>query len=109
MAPDKFPRRNFDELTPIDPHERIVLETGQEPLTTRVMDLLTPIGKGQRGLSVAAPRTGKTILLQHIAQAVSRNHPEMILMMLLIDERPVEVTGMRRTVKGDVIASSADP
>jgi transcription termination factor Rho len=107
-APDKYPRRDFDALTPIDPHEQIVLETGREPLTTRVMDLLTPIGKGQRGLIVAAPRTGKTILLQHIAQAVTRNHPEMYLMMLLVDERPEEVTEMRRTVKGEVIASSSD-
>jgi transcription termination factor Rho len=107
-APDKYPRRNFDDLTPIDPHEQISLETGAEPLTTRVMDLLTPIGKGQRGLIVAPPRTGKTILLQHIAQAVVRNHPEIHLMMLLIDERPEEVTEMRRTVKGEVIASSSD-
>jgi transcription termination factor Rho len=107
-APDKYSRRNFDDLTPIDPHEMIVLETGQEPLTTRVMDLLTPIGKGQRGLIVAPPRTGKTVLLQHIAEAVSRNHPEMVLIMLLIDERPEEVTDMRRTVRGEVIASSND-
>jgi transcription termination factor Rho len=107
-APEKYARRNFDDLTPVDPHERIVLETGQEPLTTRVMDLLTPIGKGQRGLIVAPPRTGKTILLQHIAQAVARNHPEMHLIMLLVDERPEEVTEMRRTVKGQVIASSYD-
>jgi transcription termination factor Rho len=108
QAPDKYSRRNFDELTPIDPHDQILLETGAEPLTTRVMDLLTPIGKGQRGLIVAPPRTGKTILLQHIAQAVTKNHPEMILIMLLIDERPEEVTDMRRTVKGEVIASSSD-
>src|SRR5438552_17921039 len=107
-APDKYTRRNFDDLTPIDPHEHIVLETGPEPLTTRVMDLLTPIGKGQRGLIVAPPRTGKTILLQHIAQAVARNHPEMHVMMLLVDERPEEVTDMRRTVKGEVVASSSD-
>src|SRR5262245_41143403 len=107
-APDKFARRNFDDLTAIDPHEPIRLETGREPLTTRVMDLLTPIGKGQRGLIVAPPRTGKTILLQHIAQAVSKNHPEMHLIMLLIDERPEEVTEMRRTVRGEVIASSSD-
>ena len=106
--PEKFPRRNFDDLTPIDPHEHIRLETGAEPLTTRVMDLLTPIGKGQRGLIVAPPRTGKTILLQHIAQAVTKNHPEMHLIMLLIDERPEEVTDMRRTVQGEVIASSSD-
>jgi transcription termination factor Rho len=107
-APDKYPRRNFDDLTPIDPHEQILLETGREPLTTRVMDLLTPIGKGQRGLIVAPPRTGKTILLQHIAQAAAKNHPEMYVMMLLVDERPEEVTEMRRTVKGEVIASSSD-
>jgi transcription termination factor Rho len=107
-APDKYAKRNFDDLTPIDPHERIILETGPEPLTTRVMDLLAPIGKGQRGLIVAPPRTGKTVLLQHIAQAVTRNHPEMHLMMLLVDERPEEVTDMRRTIKGEVIASSSD-
>jgi transcription termination factor Rho len=106
--PDAFPRRNFDDLTAIDPHERIVLETGAEPLTTRVMDLLTPIGKGTRGLIVAPPRTGKTILLQHIAQAVVKNNPEMHLIMLLIDERPEEVTDMRRTIKGEVVASSSD-
>src|SRR5262249_41288896 len=106
--PDKHPRRNFDDLTPIDPHEQIVLETGAEPLPPPVMDLLTPIGKGQRGLIVAPPRTGKTVLLQHIAQAVTKNHPEMHLIMLLIDERPEEVTDMRRTVKGEVIASSSD-
>ena len=108
MPPEKYPRRNFDDLTPIDPHEQIVLETGAEPLTTRVMDMLTPIGKGQRGLIVAPPRTGKTILLQHIAQAVVKNHPEMNLIMLLVDERPEEVTEMRRTVKGEVVASSSD-
>jgi transcription termination factor Rho len=107
-APNKYRRRNFDDLTPIDPHEQIKLETGQEPLTTRVMDLLTPIGKGQRGLIVAPPRTGKTVLLQHIAQAVANNHPEMELFMLLIDERPEEVTDMRRTIKGQVVASSSD-
>jgi transcription termination factor Rho len=103
-----FRLRNFDELTPIDPHEQIRLETGAEPLTTRVMDLLTPIGKGQRGLIVAPPRTGKTVLLQHIAQAVSKNHPEMHLIVLLIDERPEEVTEMTRTIRGEVVASSSD-
>jgi transcription termination factor Rho len=108
MEPAQYPRRSFDNLTPIDPHEHIRLETGSEPLTTRVMDLLTPIGKGQRGLLVAPPRTGKTVLLQHIAQAVAANHPEMHLMMLLIDERPEEVTDMQRTIRGEVIASSAD-
>jgi transcription termination factor Rho len=108
QEPGKYAPRQFDELTPVDPHEQIILETGAEPLTTRVMDLLTPIGKGQRGLIVAPPRTGKTILLQHIAQAVVKNHPEMHVSMLLIDERPEEVTEMRRTIKGEVIASSSD-
>ncbi len=107
-TPDKLDRRNFDDLTAIDPHERIVLETGAEPLTTRVMDMLTPIAKGQRGLIVAPPRTGKTVLLQHIAHAVAQNHPEMQLIVLLVDERPEEVTEIRRTVKGEVIASSSD-
>ncbi len=108
MVPDQFKRREFDDLTPIDPHEQIVLETGPEPLTTRVMDMLTPIGKGQRGLIVAPPRSGKTILLQHIGQAVAENHPEMHLIMLLIDERPEEVTEMRRSIRGEVVASSSD-
>ena len=106
--PEAYSRRKFDDLTPIDPHEFIKLETGKEPLTTRVMDMLTPIGKGQRGLIVAPPRTGKTVLLQHIAAAVTANHPEMHLIMLLIDERPEEVTDIRRTVKGDVFYSSSD-
>jgi transcription termination factor Rho len=108
LEPSKYPRRDFDDLTAIDPHEQIRLETSAEPLTTRVMDLLTPIGKGQRGLIVAPPRTGKTILLQHIAQAVTINHPEMHVIMLLVDERPEEVTEMRRTVKGEVVGSSSD-
>ena len=108
QAPDQFRTRKFDDLTAVDPTEQIVLETGAEPLTTRVMDILTPIGKGQRGLIVAPPRTGKTILLTHIAQAVTKNHPEMHLIMLLIDERPEEVTEIRRTVRGEVIASSSD-
>src|SRR5208282_3879772 len=106
--PRQYKKRKFDDLTPVDPHEQVVLETGPEPLTTRVMDLLTPIGKGQRGLIVAPPRTGKTILLTHIAQAVAKNHPEMHLIVLLVDERPEEVTDMRRTVKGEVIASTFD-
>jgi transcription termination factor Rho len=106
--PADYRRRNFDELTPIDPRQHIRLETGKEPLTTRVMDLLTPIGMGQRGLIVAPPRTGKTVLLQHIAHAVATNHPEMKVMMLLVDERPEEVTDMQRTIKGEVLASSSD-
>src|SRR6516225_1378800 len=107
-TPEKYPRRDFDQLTPIDPREQIILETGAQPLTTRVMDLLTPIGMGQRGLIVAPPRTGKTVLLQHIAAAVTKNHPEMHLMVLLVDERPEEVTDISRSVKGEVIASSSD-
>lgn len=98
----------FDELTPINPFEQIKLETGPMPITMRVMDLLTPIGKGQRALVVAPPRTGKTMLLQDIAEAVSQNHPEIRLMVLLIDERPEEVTEMQRSIKGEVISSSMD-
>src|SRR6516225_2693587 len=105
LAKDKI---LFDNLTPLYPDERIHLEAKNDDISTRIMDLLTPIGKGQRGLIVAPPRTGKTILLQHIAQAVAQNHPEMHVIMLLIDERPEEVTEMRRTVKGQVIASSSD-
>jgi transcription termination factor Rho len=105
--------KSFDELTAINPFEQIKLETGPKPVTMRVMDLLTPIGKGQRALIVAPPRTGKTMLLHDIANAVSKNHPEIHLMVLLIDERPEEVTDMRRsveanTVNGEVIASSMD-
>jgi len=100
--------KRFDELTAINPFEHIKLETEPQPISMRVMDLLTPIGKGQRALIVAPPRTGKTILLQQIAEAVSRNHPEIHLIVLLIDERPEEVTEMRRNVRGEVIASSMD-
>ena len=100
--------KDFDELTPITPHQHIRLETGPKPVTMRVMDMLTPVGKGQRALLVAPPRTGKTMLLQDIADAVSKNHPEMHLMVLLIDERPEEVTEMTRCVNGEVIASSMD-
>lgn len=108
-APDQYlGMRGFDDLTAVDPHERIRLETGQEPLGTRVMDLLTPVGKGQRGLIVAAPRTGKTILLQQIAAAIAQNHPELHLLVLLVDERPEEVTDMKRSVHGEVFASSSD-
>ncbi|MEX0718248.1 MAG: transcription termination factor Rho [Planctomycetaceae bacterium] len=100
--------RHFDDLTAINPFEMIKLERGPKPVTMRVMDLLTPIGKGQRALLVAPPRTGKTMLLQDIAESVSVNHPEIQLMVLLIDERPEEVTDMRRSVRGEVIASSMD-
>ena len=106
--PKQFKRRKWDELTAVDPSKWIRLETGAEPLTTRVMDMFTPIGMGQRGLIVAPPRTGKTVLLTHIAQAITTNHPTMHLMVLLVDERPEEVTDIRRTVKGEVLASSSD-
>ena len=98
----------FDDLTPINPFEQIKLERGKQPVTMRVMDLLTPIGKGQRALLVAPPRTGKTMLLHDIAESISTNHPEIQLKVLLIDERPEEVTEIRRTVRGEVIASSMD-
>ncbi len=100
--------KNFDELTPINPFEQIKLEVGPTPITMRVMDLLCPIGKGQRALLVAPPRTGKTMLLQDIANSVTKNHPEVHLIVLLIDERPEEVTEMSRSVEGEVIASSLD-
>jgi transcription termination factor Rho len=109
MPPDDYVNvKTFDQLTPINPETWLRLETGQQPLTTRVMDLLTPLGKGQRALIVAPPRTGKTVMLQQVSQAVSTNHPELQLVMLLIDERPEEVTDMRRSVKGEVFASSLD-
>ncbi len=109
MPPDDYASvKSFDQLTPINPETWLRLETGQQPLTTRVMDLLTPLGKGQRALIVAPPRTGKTVLLQQVSQAISTNHPELSLVMLLIDERPEEVTDMRRSVKGEVLASSLD-
>jgi transcription termination factor Rho len=98
----------FDNLTPLYPMERIRLEHDAEDMSTRVMDLLVPIGKGQRGLIVAAPRTGKTMLLQAIANAIAKNHPEIYLIVLLIDERPEEVTDMQRNVRGEVISSTFD-
>jgi transcription termination factor Rho len=97
----------FENLTPLYPQERLVLET-PESISARVMDLWTPIGKGQRGLIVAPPRTGKTMLLQAIAQSVAKNHPEVYLIVLLIDERPEEVTDMQRSVRGEVISSTFD-
>ncbi|HVL15033.1 MAG TPA: transcription termination factor Rho [Gemmata sp.] len=105
----QFRRRNWDELTAVDPTKWIRLETGPEPLTTRVMDMFTPIGMGQRGLIVAPPRTGKTVLLQHIAQAVLKNHPQMYLIVLLVDERPEEVTDIRRTLLGPPAKPDAPP
>src|SRR5881396_2974090 len=98
----------FDNLTPLYPNERLKLETAKENLSARVLELLTPIGKGQRDLIVAPPRTGKTMLLQTIANSITANHPEVILIVLLIDERPEEVTDMQRSVNGEVISSTFD-
>jgi transcription termination factor Rho len=98
----------FDNLTPLYPNQRIKLETVKDNYSGRVMDLLTPIGKGQRGLIVSPPRTGKTMLLQSIANSVTTNHPEVTLIVLLIDERPEEVTDMQRSVRGEVISSTFD-
>ncbi len=98
----------FDNLTPLYPNERIKLETTKDNLSGRIMDMLTPLGKGQRGLIVAAPRTGKTMMLQSLAASIAVNHPEIVLIVLLIDERPEEVTDMQRSVKGEVISSTFD-
>jgi transcription termination factor Rho len=98
----------FDNLTPLYPQERLKLETTRENSSARVMDLLTPLGKGQRGLIVSPPRAGKTMLLQNVANSITTNHPEVVLMVLLIDERPEEVTDMQRSVKGEVISSTFD-
>jgi transcription termination factor Rho len=107
--PDKIRERIlFDNLTPLYPEEQLTLETAQDNLSGRIMDLLTPIGKGQRGLIVSPPRTGKTMLLQSIANSVTANHPEVFLIVLLIDERPEEVTDMQRSVHGEVVASTFD-
>src|ERR1700761_5611980 len=109
--PDNVRHRiNFDNLTPLYPDERLRLEI-EEPgkdLTTRVIDLVSPLGKGQRALVVAPPRTGKTVMLQNIAHAIAKNHPEVYLIVLLIDERPEEVTDMARSVRGEVISSTFD-
>ncbi|HEY2942161.1 MAG TPA: transcription termination factor Rho, partial [Vicinamibacteria bacterium] len=105
MAKDKV---LFDNLTPLYPSERIRLETAQDNLTARVLDMMTPLGKGQRGLIVAAPRTGKTMILQNIANSIATNHPEIALIVLLIDERPEEVTDMQRGVRGEVVSSTFD-
>ena len=98
----------FDNLTPLYPSEKLRLETDSDNLGARVLDLMTPIGKGQRALIVAPPRTGKTMLLQNIANSITRNHPEVTLIVLLIDERPEEVTDMQRSVHGEVISSTFD-
>jgi len=107
--PDKLRERIlFDNLTPLYPDEQLKLETGAENVSGRIMDLLTPIGKGQRGLIVSPPRTGKTMLLQSIANSLTQTHPEVFLIVLLIDERPEEVTDMQRSVHGEVVASTFD-
>jgi len=98
----------FDNLTPLYPNQRYKLETKKSDLTTRVMDLLTPIGKGQRGMIVAPPYSGKTIIMQKVANSIAENYPDAVIMVLLIDERPEEVTDMQRTVKGEVISSTFD-
>ena len=98
----------FDNLTPLHPNAKYNLETGREEVTTRLMDMICPIGKGQRGLIVAPPKTGKTVILQKLANAIAKNHPQAVILVLLIDERPEEVTDMQRTIKGEVIASTFD-
>ena len=110
MPPDQYPDvKPFDTLTPVNPDEWLRLEIGREPVTNRVIDLLAPLGKGQRALIVAPPRTGKTIMLQNISKGIAVNHPGVKLIVLLIDERPEEVTDMRRTITtGEVVASSLD-
>ena len=101
-------RKRFDELTPIYPNERLKLETVSNDYATRIIDLMSPIGKGQRGMIVAPPKVGKTTLLKKVANSISKNNPEVILMVLLIDERPEEVTDMKRSIKGKVIDSTFD-
>ena len=98
----------FDNLTPVYPSEKFNLEHDPKKYSTRIIDLMTPIGKGQRGLIVAPPRAGKTMLLQEIANAITKNHPEVVLIVLLIDERPEEVTDMERNVDGEVVSSTFD-
>lgn len=109
MSPDKARDRIlFENLTPLYPQQRLVMETGKEKLTPRVLDLAAPIGKGQRGMIVAPPRSGKTMVMQSIANSITTNNPDVVLMVLLIDERPEEVTDMIRSVKGEVISSTFD-
>ncbi len=108
-SPDtSFEKVHFDNLTPLYPEEQLRLETTPDNIGGRIMDLMTPIGKGQRGLIVAPPRTGKTMLLQNIANSISQNHPEVTLIVLLIDERPEEVTDMQRSVNAEVVSSTFD-
>lgn len=105
---DVSSRRLFEDLTPFYPEESFSMETSPDEFSGRVMDILVPIGKGQRALIVSPPRAGKTVLLQHIANAISENHPEVVLIVLLIDERPEEVTDMKRNVRGEVVSSTFD-
>ena len=109
MSPDDYSNvKSFDELTAINPEEWLRLEIGREPITNRIIDLLAPLGKGQRALIVAPPRTGKTMLLQNIANSVTANHKDIHKIVLLIDERPEEVTDMQRSVDAEVISSTFD-
>ena len=109
VSPDQAKQRpNFDELVPIYPDERLMLETDAKNPTARIIDLIAPIGKGQRAIIVAPPKAGKTTILKAIANSITANHPEVILMVLLIDERPEEVTDIRRSVNGEVISSTFD-
>jgi transcription termination factor Rho len=108
-AADQLPTRNvFEDLTPLYPNSRLILETGATGIEMRIMDIITPVGKGQRGLIVSPPRAGKTIILQKMAHSIAQNHPECHLIVLLIDERPEEVTDMVRSVKGEVVSSTFD-
>src|SRR5258708_38988935 len=107
--PDKITEvTNFEDLTPLHPEGRLILEADPKELNMRIVDLITPIGKGQRMLIVAPPRTGKTVLLQKIATSISKNHPEVILLVLLIDERPEEVTDIERNTQAEVVGSTLD-
>jgi transcription termination factor Rho len=109
VSPDQAKQRpNFDELVPIYPNERLILETDPKNFTARIIDMIAPIGKGQRAIVVAPPKAGKTTILKSIANSITANHPEVILMVLLIDERPEEVTDIRRSVNGEVISSTFD-
>jgi len=107
-SPEMQRRKNFDELTPLYPNERINIETVPDNVPNRIIDLISPVGKGQRGLIVSPPKAGKTTVLKSIANAITTNHPEVYLMVLLVDERPEEVTDMRRSVRGQVISSTFD-
>ena len=107
--PEKASSRPFfSELTPIHPQEQLVLEKDPDDFATRIIDLLIPVGKGQRGLIVSPPKAGKTILLKKIANSLTENYPDLVLIVLLIDKRPEEVTDMRRSVRGEVLSSTFD-